>query len=108
MSDIRVAHPLSQAIYEGVLEKPPWKTLLKYLEDYMQVPSATLVMRRPRLTDPGLTVYLYSDSDAGALEGFRPKHISIHRLPSCPRKRFLPSMTALPVPSSNLSIFMNT
>ena len=43
MSEIRVAHPLSQAIYEGVLEKPPWKTLLKYLENYMQVPSATLV-----------------------------------------------------------------
>ena len=42
MSGNPVAHPLSQAIYEGVLEKPPWKTLLKYLEDYMQVPSATL------------------------------------------------------------------
>jgi DNA-binding CsgD family transcriptional regulator len=71
--EIPAAHPLSQAIYEGVLEKPPWKTLLKYLEDYMQVPSATLVMRRPRLSDPGLTVYLYSDSDSGALEGFRTR-----------------------------------
>ena len=50
MAEIQVAHPLSQAIYEGVLEKPPWKTLLKYLEDYMQVPSATLVLRRPRLS----------------------------------------------------------
>jgi DNA-binding CsgD family transcriptional regulator len=71
VSEIRAAHPLSQVIYEGVLEKPPWKTLLKYLEDYMQVPSATMVMRRPRLSDPGLTVYLYSDSDTGALEDFR-------------------------------------
>jgi DNA-binding CsgD family transcriptional regulator len=71
VSENRVAHPLSQAIYEGVLEKPPWKTLLKYLEDYMQVPSATIVMRRPQLSDPGLTVYLYSDSDTGALEDFR-------------------------------------
>lgn len=73
MSENQVAHPLSQAIYEGVLEKPPWKTLLKCLEDYMQVPSATLVLRRPQLSDPGLTVYLYSDSDTGALEGFRTK-----------------------------------
>ena len=73
MSEIPVAHPLSQAIYEGVLEKPPWKTLLKYLEDYMQVPSATMVMRRPRLSDPGLTMYLYSDSDTGALDEFRTR-----------------------------------
>jgi len=27
VSDIRVAHPLSQAIYEGVLEKPPFCTM---------------------------------------------------------------------------------
>ncbi len=73
MAEIQVAHPLSQAIYEGVLEKPPWKTLLKYLEDYMQVPSATLVLRRPRLSDPGLTVYLYSGSDTGALENFQTR-----------------------------------
>jgi DNA-binding CsgD family transcriptional regulator len=73
VSKVQVAHPLSQAIYEGVLEKPPWKTLLKYLEDYMQVPSATMVMRRPRLSDPGLTMYLYSDSETGALEDFRTK-----------------------------------
>ena len=71
MSGIRVAHPLSQAIYEGVLEKPPWRTLLKYLEHYMQVPSATLVLRRPGVSDPGLAVYLYSDMDRGALEDFR-------------------------------------
>jgi DNA-binding CsgD family transcriptional regulator len=73
VSEFPVAHPLSQAIYEGVLEKPPWKTLLKYLEEYMQVPSATMVMRRPRLADPGLTMYLYSDSDTGALEDFRTR-----------------------------------
>lgn len=73
MSKIRVAHPLSQVIYEGVLEKPPWKSLLKYLEDYMQVTSATLVLRRPRLSDPGFTVYLYSDSDASAFEDFRTR-----------------------------------
>ena len=71
MSEVRAAHPLSQAIYEGVLERPPWKTLLKCLEDYMRVPSATMVIRRPRLSDPGLTVYLYSDADTGALEDFR-------------------------------------
>jgi DNA-binding CsgD family transcriptional regulator len=73
MPGFRIAHPLSQAIYEGVLEKPPWKTLLKYLEDYMQVPSATLVLRRPRLSDPGLTVYLYSDSGAHALKDFQTR-----------------------------------
>ncbi len=73
MSEIQVAHPLSQAIYEGVLEKPPWTTLLKYLENYMQVPSATMVLRRPQTSDPGLTVYLYSDLDRGALEAFRTR-----------------------------------
>ncbi|MFT4823345.1 MAG: DNA-binding CsgD family transcriptional regulator [Halioglobus sp.] len=73
MSDIPEAHPLSQLIYEGVLERPPWKRLLKHLEAYLQVHSATLVMRRPQLSDPGLTVYLYSDLDKGALEDFRTK-----------------------------------
>ncbi|MFK7731153.1 MAG: hypothetical protein AB8B48_05980, partial [Pseudomonadales bacterium] len=75
MSVIEMAHPLSQVIYEGVLEKPPWKTLLKSLEEYMQVSSATLVLRRPQSSDPGLTVYLYSESDAGsgALKDFRTK-----------------------------------
>ena len=71
VSNFREAHPLSEVIYEGVLEKPPWKTLLKYLEDYMDVPSATLVLRRPQMSDPGLTVYLYSDT--GALEDFRTR-----------------------------------
>lgn len=69
MSKICPAHPLSQAVYEGVLETPPWKTLLQSLEAYMRVPSATLVLRRPRLSDPGLTVYLYSDT--AALEDFQ-------------------------------------
>ena len=70
LSEIPSAHPLSQVIYEGVLENPPWKTLLKTLESYMQVPSATLVLRRPRLFDSGLIVYLYSELDKGALEDF--------------------------------------
>ena len=73
MSDIPEAHPLSQLIYEGVLEQPPWKRLLKHLEAYMQVHSATLVLRRPQQSDPGLNVYLYSDSDTAALEDFRTK-----------------------------------
>jgi DNA-binding CsgD family transcriptional regulator len=70
VTEIPASHPLSQVIYEGVLENPPWKTLLKTLESYMQVPSATLVLRRPRLFDSGLMVYLYSELDKGALEDF--------------------------------------
>lgn len=73
MANIPLAHPLGQVIYEGILEKPPWKTLLKCLEDYMQVPSATLVLRRPQTSDPGLTLYLYSEADTGALEGFKSR-----------------------------------
>lgn len=73
MSEAPVSHPLSQAVYEGVLEIPPWKTLLKSLEAYMQVPSATLVLRRPRVADPGFTVYLYSDSHRDALTDFQTK-----------------------------------
>ena len=37
----------------------------------MQVSSATLVLRRPRRSDPGVTVYLYSDANENALEDFR-------------------------------------
>jgi len=37
----------------------------------MQVSSATLVLRRPRRSDPGVTVYLYSESNTSALEDFR-------------------------------------
>lgn len=66
-----VSHPLSQAVYEGVLERPPWKTLLKDLETYMQASSATLVLRRPQRSDPGVTIYLYSESNTNALEDFR-------------------------------------
>lgn len=73
MSETLVSHPLSQVIYEGVLEKPPWKSLLKDLEEYMQVASATLVLRRPKETDPGLAVYLYSDSDSGGLDEFQSR-----------------------------------
>lgn len=73
MAEVPLAHPLSQAIYEGVMESPPWKTLLKYLEEYMQVSSATMVLRRPQLSDPGLTMYLYSDVDKRAVEDFHTK-----------------------------------
>jgi DNA-binding CsgD family transcriptional regulator len=87
VSEIQVAHPLGQAIYEGVLEKPPWKTLLKALENYMQVPSATLVLRRPRLFDPGLTLYLYSELDSAALEGFRARAYIDSPFAELPEKR---------------------
>ena len=70
MTKSQAAHPLSQAIYEGVLESPPWEALLKALESYMHVSSATIVLRRPRFSEPGYTVYLYSESDRGALEEF--------------------------------------
>jgi hypothetical protein len=30
------SHPLSEAIYEGVLETPPWHGLLRLLEDICQ------------------------------------------------------------------------
>lgn len=73
MSETITAHPLSQAIYEGVLESPPWKTLLKDLETYMSASSATMMLRRPRLSDPGFTVYLYSDLDNSALENFNAR-----------------------------------
>lgn len=87
MQDKQVSHPLSQAIYEGVLEQPPWKTLLKSLEEYMQVASATLVLRRPRLTDPGLTVYLYSDSHQSALRDFSTKAYLDSPLAELPEKK---------------------
>jgi len=45
VSSIKESHLLSEAIYDGVLEKHPWITLLKYLEEYFQLTSATMVIR---------------------------------------------------------------
>ena len=73
MSTFAAPHPLSQVIYEGVLESPPWTSLLSRLEQYMQATSATLVLRRPHSDDDGLTIYLYSDSDQAALDDFRER-----------------------------------
>lgn len=91
MAKIPAAHPLSQIIYEGVLEMPPWKTLLKCLEDFMQVPSATLVLRRPQTQDPGLTLYLYPESDTGALRAFQSRGYQDSPFAELPEKRCLHS-----------------
>ena len=90
MSEILSAHPLSQAIYEGVLESPPWKTLLKDLETYMHVSSATMMLRRPRLSDPGFTVYLYSDLDNSALENFNARTYPDSPFSELPEKKVFP------------------
>lgn len=58
------SHPLSEAIYEGVLETPPWGCLLKLLEDYLSTKSASLVIRRPSDEGPGSTITLYENPDA--------------------------------------------
>lgn|GEM_PF-2071140 len=87
MAKIPAAHPLSQIIYEGVLEMPPWKTLLKCLEDFMQVPSATLILRRPQTPDPGLTLYLYPESDTGALRAFQSRGYQDSPFAELPEKK---------------------
>jgi DNA-binding CsgD family transcriptional regulator len=58
------SHPLSEAIYEGVLETPPWHSLLRLLEDYLSTKSASLVIRRPSEDGPGSTITLYENRDA--------------------------------------------
>lgn len=85
MTSIKEPHPLSEVIYEGVLEKPPWITLLKYLEQYFQQTSATLVIRRPQVSDPGVTVYLYTDSNI--LEAFRRKGYKDSPFAELPEKK---------------------
>ena len=58
------SHPLSEAIYEGVLETPPWHSLLKLLEHYVATKSASLVIRRPTEEGPGSTITLFDNQDA--------------------------------------------
>ena len=58
------SHPLSEAIYEGVLETPPWHSLLKLLEQYVSTKSASLVIRRPTEEGPGSTITLFDNQDA--------------------------------------------
>ena len=58
------SHPLSEVIYEGVLETPPWYSLLKRLEDYLSTKSASLVIRRPSDHGPGSTITLYENPEA--------------------------------------------
>ncbi|MDA9984139.1 hypothetical protein N9E29_03445 [Porticoccaceae bacterium] len=58
------SHPLSEAIYEGVLETPPWTSLLKLLEQYVSTKSASLVIRRPTEEGPGSTITLFDNQDA--------------------------------------------
>jgi DNA-binding CsgD family transcriptional regulator len=58
------SHPLSEVIYEGVLETPPWHSLLKRLEDYLSTKSASLVIRRPSDHGPGSTITLYENLEA--------------------------------------------
>ena len=58
------SHPLSEAIYEGVLETPPWHSLLKLLEQYVTTKSASLVIRRPTEEGPGSTITLFDNQDA--------------------------------------------
>ena len=58
------SHPLSEAIYEGVLETPPWHSLLKLLEEYLTTKSASLVIRRPSDDGPGSTITLYENQQA--------------------------------------------
>ena len=58
------SHPLSEAIYEGVLETPPWHSLLRLLEGYLSTKSASLVIRRPSEDGPGSTITLYENRDA--------------------------------------------
>ena len=65
------SHPLSEAIYEGVLETPPWTSLLKLLEPYVSTKSASLVIRRPSEDGPGSTITLFDNQDA--LQNFQTK-----------------------------------
>ena len=58
------SHPLSEAIYEGVLETPPWTSLLKLLESYITTKSASIVIRRPTEEGPGSTITLFDNQDA--------------------------------------------
>jgi len=64
INELVQSHPLSEAIYEGVLETPPWHSLLKLLEDYVSTKSASLVIRRPTEEGPWSTITLFDNQDA--------------------------------------------
>lgn len=51
-------------IFGGVLETPPWGTLLRALETYVGTQSATIVLRRPDATGPGTIISFHENVDA--------------------------------------------
>jgi DNA-binding CsgD family transcriptional regulator len=58
------SHPLSEKIYGGVLETPPWGSLLRALETFIGTQSAALVLRRPDADDPGTIISFHENTDA--------------------------------------------
>lgn len=63
----RIPLSLTDQLYAGVLENPPWASFLEALEDHLPCHSATLVLRRPRCGDPGILI----SPRAASAEGFR-------------------------------------
>ena len=63
----RIPLSLTDQLYAGVLETPPWVSFLEALEDHLPCHSATLVLRRPRCGDPGILI----SPRAASAEGFR-------------------------------------
>lgn len=58
------SHPLSEMIYGGVLESPPWGSLLRALETFIGTKSATIVLRRPETDDLGTIISLHENTGA--------------------------------------------
>lgn len=58
------SHPLSEMIYGGVLETPPWGSLLRALETFIGTQSATIVLRRPGTEDLGTIISFHENNDA--------------------------------------------
>jgi len=55
---------LVDSLFAGVLEDPPWVSFLEQLEDSLPCHHTTIVMRKPRSSDPGILISPRGNTEA--------------------------------------------
>src|SRR5882724_3373050 len=53
--------PLVDALFASVLENPPWSSFLELLERHLPCRNATIVLRMPRRSFPGMVISTTGD-----------------------------------------------
>jgi len=61
---MKVPDTLTSALFDSLLQEPPWLSFLSELEQYLDGQHATMVLRRPRPGDPGVLISTQSNTAA--------------------------------------------